>query len=558
MSQSMNKHVLILRIYSYSLLILSLAVLLYIVSLPADPKNAWLLGLSKARWGMLAGAALLFCVTLLLAVSGLRKPDLLRRISTRLSLWLARPWTAWFTLAAALVVVLAGVWFLRFWTVHGGDQFLMAYITRFAPFVLFFTLTGIEILLLLPFYRKEMKPHYLAFGWAVFCVGVVYLLTNHVPVEGMPWDVKYYYLLAERGLEGQNIAPYVYRYATPFLARRLAEIFYLPTYGGYTVLALSGGVLQLFGVYWLARAIRAGLKAALLAMLATALAMFNLKFMLFDISRPDHLAYLLMVMAVLALFSDRVVLCTLISAIGLQFREHLAIPPFIAGVQSLMLWWRNKKQFRPLLQAGFIALVIGLAVLLPRLLIPVVDNTQFVDLQKPASLINLIGLPLDFWRDTNFLFCTLAYILPVLLLLTRARAHRLWEMMRPYRFFLMLYSAIVLLLSLYGGHDMTRYSTYLFLPQAMAIAMLAEDDIPAWEWIYMVIAVALFNRIFFHIPIPLDETDRYLDFYGGYANRVNISSLYRWGELSLYSLGVVSLRWLTARRGAKQDGRARS
>ncbi len=556
MPQSWNHPVKILRAYGIVLVVQSLLVLGYILCLPADPKNAWLLGISKARWGLLAGAVLLCILVSLPVVFYLRRPARLEEFVRRIQGWLAKPFGLGCILCTGLAITLAGVWFLRFWAVHSGDQFLQAYLTRFAPFILFLALSSLEMLAILPVFRDGLKATYLALGFALACVGIIELFTNHLPVEGMPWDVKYYYLLAERGLKGQNIAPYVYRYGTPFLARYLADAFFLPVYSGYTILALTGGVLQLMGVYWLARTIGGGLRAAFLAMLTTALALFNVKFLLYDISRPDHLAYFLMVVAFLALLSDRVLLCTLISAAGLQFREHLAIPPFIMGVQALIIWWRDKGRYTRLVRFIFIGVCTGLAVLLPRLLIPVVDNTQFVDPQKPASLVNLIGLPLDLLRDTNFLFCTLAYILPALLLITPARLRLVWEKTRPYHFILILYTLIVLLLSLYGGHDMERYSTYLFLPQVFVIVSLAECDVPAWEWMYMFVVVALFNRIFFHIPIPLQDVDRYLDFYGGYSNRVNLSSLLRWVEWLAYLGGAILLRWVIMKRGEKTDGRS--
>jgi len=555
MPENLNIREKILRLLNVLLVVQSVAVFLYILFLPADPKNAWLLGMSKARWVMLGGAAVLFSIVSFPFVASRRRPAGLERVTRRLLEWLNSLFGSRLALYVGLAATLVGVWFARYWAVHAGDQFLQAYLTRFAPFVFFLSLAGFELLVILPWLRLELKTSYLAFGFAVLCVGGVLLFTNHLPVEGMPWDVKYYYLLAERGFEGQNIAPYVYRYATPFLARGLAELFYLPIYGGYTVVALVGGVLQLLSVYWLVQYIGGGLRVALAAMLTTALAMFNLKFLLFDVSRPDHLAYFLMTIAVLAMLSDQVIRCALITAIGLQFREHLAIPPFIMGVHYLRLWWRNIGQMTWLGRCIILVLATGLAVLLPRALIPVVDNTQFVDPQKPASLMNLIGLPLDLWRDTNFLFCILAYILPTLLLLTRHRARQVWEKMQPFQFFLILYTATVLFLSLYGGHDMTRYSTYLFIPQAIFIAVLAESSVPRWEWIYMFVAVAVFNRIFMHIPVPLQDFDKYLDFYGGYANRVNISSLLRWVEWLGYIGGAVLIRWIITKRGEKSDGR---
>lgn len=73
------------------------------------------------------------------------------------------------------------------------------------------------------------------------------------------------------------------------------------------------------------------------------------------------------------------------------------------------------------------------------------------------------------------------------------------------------------------------------------------------EVAYMLLAVFVFNRIMFQIPIW--DLDAYLDYYGGYSDRVNISTLYRCAELLVYIAGAVGLRTIIY-RGRTRGGAA--
>ncbi len=73
------------------------------------------------------------------------------------------------------------------------------------------------------------------------------------------------------------------------------------------------------------------------------------------------------------------------------------------------------------------------------------------------------------------------------------------------------------------------------------------------EVAYMLLAVFVFNRIMFQIPIW--DLDAYLDCYGGYSDRVNISTLYRCAELLVYIAGAVGLRAIIY-RGRTRGGAA--
>jgi len=541
-----------LRGYFLLLPLESVVMLAYIASLPADPKNSWLLGYSLSRWLMLAVTLGMCAVTLFLLVKSWVGGGWLLRQTLHLEAWLAHNFVLGLVIIISFLCIVAAIWFNSYWMQHSSDQFLQAYIIRIAPFVIWLCLVAIETLLLLPFLRKALAPAYLALLISVLCAVVIDLFTNPPEFKQMPWDTRYYYLLAERGLNSHDlIAPYVYRYLNPLLAHSLAGLFNISTYMALKAIAYLGAISQLFTIYLLMRYLGFRLRASLVAMLVTAFSMYNLKFLMFDVYRPDHLAYALMSLAVLALLSRHTVWCLVLSAIGLQTREYLVIPPLILAVFSLVEVWRDRAQKWPLLRLVMVILVTGLAAVLPRLLIPVTESTQFVDpSNNPASIMNLIDMPLDLKRDFNLLFTIAAYFLPLLLLARRDRIKSVWtRLSKPIpgmRSFLLIYTGLVFILTLYGGHDLGRYFTYAFIPQVILIDYLLDEHIRIEEIIYMFAVVIIFNRLW--LPIPIWDFEKYLDFYGGYADRVNQVSLLRVVELLAYILGALVLRAALRRR----------
>jgi len=536
----------------------SLGVLVYVASLPGDPKHNWLLGYSPSRWLMLAAALVLCLVPTALLVKAWVNRTWSQCQAGRVKSWVENKVILGLIFVFASALIVAALWYVNYWFQNSSDQYIQAYLVRLLPFVVWLCLAMLFALLWLPVLEPALLPVYLALLVSVLCTVVIDLFTNTPEFKQMPWDTRYYYLLAERGLDSHDlIAPYVYRYMNPLLAHWMVGFFIIPTNAALKAIALLGSVGQLFTIYLLTRFLGFRWRASLTAMLVTAFSMWNLKFLMFDIYRPDHLAYALMALAVLALFSKHIFWCLLISVLGLQTREYLAIPPLILAYFNLEQWWRNRKVNRLpgklLLQAALAVVVTVLAVALPRWLIPATESTQFVDpSNNPSSLVNLIAMPLDLGRDFNLLFTIAAYALPLLLLVTPARIKSVWKRldqpvqeMRP---FLLIYTGLVFLLTLYGGHDLGRYFTYAFIPQVILICYLLDEDLPIEEIIYMFIVVILFNRLW--LPIPIWDMDKYLDFYGGYAERVNLVSLLRLLEMLVYLGGAVALRaWIRKRYG---------
>jgi len=106
------------------------------------------------------------------------------------------------------------------------------------------------------------------------------------------------------------------------------------------------------------------------------------------------------------------------------------------------------------------------------------------------------------------------------------------------------YTVLVLLLTLYGGTDLARFTTYLLVPQALLIALLARDS--GWAEIgVMIVATLVFNRIWMQIPIW--DLEKYLDFYGGYSSRVNGVTALRFLEIGAFLVLAALARAATQR-----------
>ena len=390
---------------------------------------------------------------------------------------------------------------------------------------------------------------------------VMDLTTNTLNRTFYRWDFIQYYDMAENGLIGNDhlIAPFAYRFVTPLLAGLVADLSSVSTEAGFRVVAYIGAVAQLALVFRLAEYLGLTTRAALVPVLVVAFSLYNLKFLLFDVSRPDHLAYPLMAMAVLALFYRQWGVCLAVSCAGLLVRECLIIPPVLMLVELFHDYRREHAHTTLAWMVGTVV-AVGLFVIVPRAVIPVEVSGQYLDpVHQSDWLDKLIEAPLSERRDVNLVFNLVSYLLPVGMLVTWQRARRMWARLAGYRLFLGLYTGAVLVLVMYGGTDIWRFMTYLFIPQVMILAaVLRENSVDSAEILYMLVAVAVYNKIFLDRPNLLDP---YLDFYGGYDNRINVETLWRWYELTAYRAGVILLRtllslsrrgWFVARRTADQ------
>lgn len=407
--------------------------------------------------------------------------------------------------------------------------------------------------------RKSVIESLVVLIVSLAVIVILDLWTNRLQIEGHAWDFVYYIDMAENGVIGNpNLgAPYAYRALTPLLARAINHLFGLQTFFGFKILAYLGLWSTLFFVYHIARELKAGFGTGLLVMLVPACALFNVKFLLFDPYRPDQLAYPLLALGFLALLKDKPWVALAASAIGLQTREFPIIPALIIVYEAYTAWRAGGSLAKFLRRSAIVAVVLGLAVGLPRALIHVKFTQQILDpFNNPNFLRVLFGMPFQWKRDFNYLFNLIAYFLPVVLLATPKRLGEAWLSLGRVRVWIIIHVLVVLVFMMYGGTDMMRYATYLFIPQVILITVLLRQSKVHWiELLVMFGALILFNRLLFLFPIW--DFSAYINFYGGYGDWVNESSIRRLVELGAYILVAALVRmaihWRSGRASSEVE-----
>lgn len=378
---------------------------------------------------------------------------------------------------------------------------------------------------------REMKTKDILLALAVACVLVlgIDLITNSLDTLKFTWDFKYYIGITEHGFNAKPlISPFAYRYPTPFLAAGFIAVLHVTIEQAYRMIAYMGGILQLFSVFLIVYHFFKSTKAAFLAMLVVAFSLMNLKFLLFDVYRPDHLAYAFVTLGLYFALTQRFYLLLITSCIAVQFREFGILPLF-----SYFLYLLYTKQWKVILRYTIpTAAALFVAIVLPRMLIPITDTIQFVNSDSGTKHNRLLRYLLSPKRNLNFIFNIVAYFLPLLMVITKERWKKIKsEMPEGFVPLLFCYTAFVTFLSFIGGGDLGRFVTYYFITQALLIGALYKHLSTA-EIIAMLIATLVFNKIF--LEIPMTDIDHYLDFYSGFSTRVNAVTFYRFGEIALW------------------------
>ena len=236
------------------------------------------------------------------------------------------------------------------------------------------------------------------------------LVTNSVDTKKYAWDFVYYIAMAKDGFHAQPMAsPFAYRYLTPLIVNGITRIFSLSIENGFHVVAYFGAIAQLTGVFFFTNWMTKSRKGAYLAVLVTAFSLFNVKFLLFDIYRPDHLAYALILLQTYFAFEKKFLPLLVTTLIASQIREFNIIPL----VAYLIASWHSQEHPIFIRDIFFSALFMIPAIILPRVFIPVTENYQIVNLSQNGILTALL-LPLVPTVDINFIFSLLAYLLPLL------------------------------------------------------------------------------------------------------------------------------------------------
>jgi hypothetical protein len=363
------------------------------------------------------------------------------------------------------------------------------------------------------------------------------VFTNSVDTQAFTSDFLYYMAMARDGFHTAGASPFAYRYVTPMIVHELSSLLGVSIYAGFRSIAYVGAFCQLFGVFLFTNWFTHSIKGAYVALVVTASSLFNVKFLFFDVYRPDHLAYALILLQTYLAFRRKFVPLLLVTMVASQIREFNIIP-LIAYLVSFL---RDSNRSTVFKQVAFSVLGLAAAVGLPRLLIPVAENFQFADLSIDGLLRVLIA-PLVLSRDANFVYTLIAYLLPVLMVagLTEIRSV-LAALAVEVRYFLFIYSGLVLAFCFLGGTDFSRFVTYFFMPQALMLGFLVPRR-PRLDVAVMLVCTFLFNRIW--LPFPSGPGESYVDLYGGYSTRFNLASILRALECIAFIVLGVGLRRL--------------
>lgn len=361
---------------------------------------------------------------------------------------------------------------------------------------------------------------------------IIDLLTNTINATQNQWDFAYYIALAKDGFNAEPLAsPFAYRFFTPGLVH-LLSLTGLSIENGFLVIAYFGAIAQLMGIFYFVQWLTKSNRGAWIALFVTAFSMFNIKFLVFDPFRPDHLAYALILLQTYFAFERRFLPLLILTIIGSTIREFTLVP--LAAY--LFMVAQDSKMRTLAAKQGLIAAILVLpAVFLPRYLIPVTENFQLIGLST-EGLLNAIALFFIPSFPVNFIFSIIAYILPLFLLANltdiRTAFQQLPDSRRSY---LIGYSVLVLILSFFGGTDYNRFATFLFLPQIILIGLL--DQVSNTKLALTFFCLFIFNRLWMHIPDW--DVQTYRDFFGGFALQLNLQTAYRYAELFLFiAIGV--------------------
>lgn len=373
---------------------------------------------------------------------------------------------------------------------------------------------------------------------SIVLISLMDALTNRIDVTRFQWDFRYYIAMAQDGLSSSLLAsPFVYRYATPLLVRLLMGLG-LSIEGGFTVIAYLGAFLQLMGVFVFIGWLTGSRKAAWVTLGVTGLSLFHVKFLLFDVYRPDHLAYAFILLATWLAAQRRFTPLLIVTLIASQFREFTIIP-LIAYLFSFARTESDRRQFY--LQAGLSVLGLGLALGLPRLILPIEADFQFISL-TPDGILRGVLAPFIITRDINFIYTLLSYLMPLWIAASIPQVQSAYRALSlEWRRFLTVYTGLVLLLSFFGGTDFPRFMTFLFIPQIILLGSLTERT-HNLILVFVLAATAFFNLVW--STIPMDSMEAYRDFYGGYNGQVTIVTFWRILEM----LAFVLFGWFLRKR----------
>jgi hypothetical protein len=170
----------VLRAYFNLLSAEGLVVLVFLLSIPADPKNAILFGFSPLRLGLLGTALVLIAIFFILSVWIRRYPNRLAETSNFIETLVSNYWIFWlFLISLTLSFVLST--FLLFISSEDYAWIYLVYLVRLSPFLFWFSCWCVQTIAILLIYRygsdylAERKVSLKRFGPWVLIMAVLLL-----------------------------------------------------------------------------------------------------------------------------------------------------------------------------------------------------------------------------------------------------------------------------------------------------------------------------------------------------------------------------------------------
>jgi len=387
----------------------------------------------------------------------------------------------------------------------------------------------------------------LALAVAVLIVAGIAFFTNSMAPK---WDSDSYMDMARLGVFGNDhlVAPFAYSPGMPYLVHVVSGIFSISLEQGFVWVTRFAAVLFLFAAFLLVRCFTPSTGKAMLPMLFVGISCMHVKVPLFCPAAVDVAAFPIMVLAVWAFVKRRLWFCFWVSILGLFFKEFLAIPLLLTLLELAWVYQGSPNRKSLLLLGSGTLLALG-AILVPRLGLHVVATYQEIDpVHRPRSLGRLILDPLNVRRDINIVLDAFSYWLPSLLLLTPDRWRNVRQSLMLQKTFILGFLALNFLLVMYGGTNILIFMSYSVPVQLMVLGILLGMKIHPAEWALALICLLLYNRTFWAIPLPDKNFDAFIDFYEGWASRVNLSTLRHFLEIALYLLAMGGLRHYLRKR----------
>lgn len=364
-------------------------------------------------------------------------------------------------------------------------------------------------------------------------------LTNDYP-DKYNWDHFYYINMVQT--DNWFAAPFAYRFGTPLMVRGIVSVTNASIETGFRIVAYLGVIGQILGLFYLGRHFQFSLRTRVLTVFAAATYFYNMRFLMFNVYQVDQMGLALLLLSFLMLLRRNIPMLVLATVIGLQFREFVIIPAAIFVAQGAVSLFKGALNRKQALEVIIVFVSTSVAVIVPRLFIETTGSLAVIEPKLPGlTLQRLMNVPLDIARDLILVYYLAAYLLPLLLLITPRRLSSAWGRLEGYRFMLAFYSIFLFVLVMYAGTDIGRFMPYYCIPMVIMLGMMLEEGIPLYEIIFLLMAVAIFNKVHYQVP---NHPMSLLIFYGAHENRGLAVSVVRFAELLAFWGGMVLLRFV--------------